>query len=245
MPKRHLTSTTTYSCPYIFGGDAETDVYSISYHPQNSKYIRNTKFAIGKYYVCGSLLPGSHNSLVNGSAFIAQLNSEFFVEDVKLFKSYINSNENTYAATCDYNINADAYYVYGVFATDHLSVLFYSYYSSSSEFNGFTFYYNSLTDSTLISFQLPDASGKHISYYYLTASNGDRQIKVIGKGTGTNNTNVVTMFKTDYDTFHSVRQVPYNSSLWGAYIYQNRTDPSKSFYIILNYLSNILLDTFV
>ena len=230
MPKRKMNSSATvYTFPYIFGGDAETDIYSISYNDLNSKLLIKHDSTIGKYYVCGILNSGSFNNLTNSSAFIAQLDSEFTVEDAKLFKSTVHSTENTYAVTCDYNKDSNENYTYGIISTDKNSILFSTEYSTTTSFNGFTFYYNAIEGMSLISFQLLARVDNFFSYYYTTAANGDRQIKAIAKPAGTNDSNILTIYKDGYDTFHSVRQVSYDKFMWSAYIYQNRTDPSKSF----------------
>ena len=146
------SSATVYTFPYIFGGDAETDIYSISYNDLNSKLLIKHDSTIGKYYVCGILNSGSFNNLINSSAFIAQLDSEFAVEDAKLFKSTVHSTENTYAVTCDYNKDSNENYTYGIISTDKNSILFSTEYSTTTSFNGFTFYYNAIEGMSLISF---------------------------------------------------------------------------------------------
>ena len=170
---------------------------------------------------------GTFNTVANTSAFIAIMNVNFKVSEIKFFSFSNVTGEQTFAAA--WSLQATDGWFLGVIGTDNHHMLFYTNPISTFTLDTLYIYPNAITGTTLLTFQTPDDLFDFYAYFIQTSSAGDREILVNWRNAATDNSSTLLLHKTGYDVYHTRRQITYKDTLWSGYVYQNRTDPSMNF----------------
>ena len=172
---------------------------------------------------------GNANTFVNTSAFTAVMDQDLSVTDIKIYAFNKVTGEQAYAAAWSIQQTLSGYHILGVVGTDNHHV-FYAPPISSSTLDIDFFYPNTITGTTLLTFQTPDSSFAYYAYFIQTSAVGDREILVNWKRRDMSyDSKTWLLHKTGYDVFHTRRQIPFNTNLWSGYVYQNNTGSSKVF----------------
>ena len=168
---------------------------------------------------------GTFNTVTNTSAFIAILNTNLKVTEIKFFSFSNVTGEQTYAAA--WSMQASDGWILGVIGTDNHHMLFYTNPISTFTLDTLNIHPNAITGTTLLTFQTPDTKFDFFAYFTQTSSAGDREIMVNWRSAQGDNSSTILLHKTGYDVYHTRRQIPYDTFLWSGYVYQNNTDSSN------------------
>ena len=183
---------------------------------------------IDKYIVWGRMQTGTMNTNADSSAFIALLTSLMKIASIKLYTLNNHPGEHNFAASWDtYGNNEN---LFGVIATDNHHYMFEADPITSDFVGPLKIYPNAIAGTTLLSLHRPYNNLDYFGYFAQT-SGGDRQILVNWRIQETADSNTLLLSKPGYDVYHSKRQISLSIFMWGCYLYKNKIDPSKFFWI--------------
>lgn len=188
---------------------------------------------LDKYIVCGRMESNSFN--VNGStAFQMLLDSNYAMQQIVIYKG-LDTDEKTIAMAWDQYSYDTA--IYGVVFTNQSHYMFSQSISSSSTLPSISWYKNSLNDTSLIGFFVPNS---YSDFYVYTSfmTNGERGVHVDWRSDTYADGYYATLYNPGFNTYISRNQISYSNAVWTAYIFHDLSNTCKLFkksnYIIAN-----------
>ena len=118
---------------------------------------------------------GTVNLYPDSSAFIAIVTNVMRVLSIKIYALNTVTNEHSFAAACGFKPSNSK--IYGVIGTNNHHHLFEANILADAFVNTLTIYPTTISDTTLLNFQIPDDVDDYFAYFIKT-STGDREILV-------------------------------------------------------------------
>ena len=167
---------------------------------------------------------GSINTNSTSSAFLATVDDQMLIQNIKVYQIHNNSDKDSFAAACA--IRSEDGYILGSISTNKQHYMFSILPSDSKSLSNLQLSSNSFSGSELLDFDVSDYVSGHFAYYSKMVG-GNKQVYVNWRRLSDPKNYMLYLRKDGYHTYHTKKQIGFNHFRLSGYVQQNISNPGK------------------